>query len=149
MSRPVSRTITPNSLPALGKLCAYCENLDFRALFESESREYQHHENLDDLFNSATSGCGLCQLFRYSSEINPQGHYDEVKAGGRIFVTPKGRRWVLVGSNPNVEKTRYIEHRTQNVLCYPDIFVSEAGECWSILSCPFTGLRFWLKKAKI
>jgi hypothetical protein len=129
MSRPVSRTITPNSLPALGKLCAYCENLDFRALFESESREYQHHESLDHLFNSATSGCGLCQLFRYTSEIFPQDRYDEFRAGGRIFVRLAVRSWVLVGSNPKVEKAPYIEHRTQNVLCYPDIFVSKAGEC--------------------
>ena len=129
MSRPVSRTITTNSLPALGKLCTYCENLDFRALFESESDKYQHHESLDDLFNSATSGCGLCQLFRYSSEVNPQGYYDEVKAGGRIFVTPKGRRWVLVGSNPNVEKAPIPLPSTKKLLCLTDIYISEAGEC--------------------
>jgi hypothetical protein len=125
----MSRTITPNSLPALGKLCTYCENLDFRALFESESRAYQHHESLDDLFNSATSGCGLCQLFRYSSEIYPQGFYDEVKAGGRIFVTSKGRRWVLAGSNSNVEKAPYLGYSTEKLLCWTEIYISEAGEC--------------------
>ena len=134
MSRPVSRYITPNSLPALGKLCTYCENLDFRALFESESDKYQHHESLDDLFNSAASGCGLCQLFRYSSEINPQGHYDEVKAGGRIFVMPKERRFVLVGSNPNDGKAPFIEPFTKNWLsknwlCWTKIYISEGGEC--------------------
>ena len=129
MSRPVSRYITPNSLPALGKLCTYCENLDFRALFESESDIYQHHESLDDLFNSAASGCGLCQLFRYSSEINPQQSYDKIKAGGRILVMPEDTHWVYVGSSPNVEKAPNLKLLKKYLLCWTDIYISEGGEC--------------------
>ena len=127
MSRPVRRTVIPNSLSALGKLCTYCEDLDFRALFKSESRVYQHHESLDDLFNSATSGCGLCQLFRYSSEINGQGYVDEAKAGGRILVKCGIVYLVLVGSTSKLEVPNL--HKFDNKLCRIEIFVSKDGEC--------------------
>jgi hypothetical protein len=127
MSRPVSRTITPNSLPALGKLCTYCENLDFRDLVESESREYQHHESLDDLFKSAKSGCGICQLFHYSSEIDPQDSYDMVKAGERIWVVFTRLCWVLVISGSKVEEAPHYPH--QKLLCRIKVFVSKDGEC--------------------
>jgi hypothetical protein len=129
MSRPVRRTITPNSLPALGKLCTYCENLDFGALLREDSGFYYHHESLDDLFKSATSGCGLCQLFRYSSEINPQQSYDKIKAGGRILVMPEDTHWVYVGSSPNVEKAPNLKLLKKYLLCWTDIYISEGGEC--------------------
>lgn len=125
MSLPVGRTVTPNSLPALGKLCIYCKNLDFRALFQSEPGEYQRHESLDDLLNSATSGCGLCQLFRYSSEIDPQDRYDIVKAGGRIFVEGpwRLRSTILVGNIPKVGRIW-----GSGNLCTVDPFIIR-GEC--------------------
>lgn len=128
MSCPVRRTVTPHSLPALGKLCTYCENLDFRALSGSGSRVYQHHESLDDLFNSATSGCGLCQLFRYSYEIHPQDCYDEFKAGGRIWVKYYIGDFDLVRSTSNPERVPDL-NSLDNLLCGIEVFVSNSGEC--------------------
>jgi hypothetical protein len=128
MSCPVSRTITPNSLPALGKLCTYCENLDFRDLFESESREYQHHESLDDLFKSATSGCGICQLFRYSSEVDPRESYDKVKARGRILVAFSLPSNFVVRGRSKVEEAPRFGPRG-NLFCNIDILDPKCGEC--------------------
>ncbi len=127
MSCPVRRTVAPNSLPALGKLCIYCENLDFRALLQPESGEYQHHESLDDLFKSATSGCGICQLFHYSSEVHPQDEYDEVKAGGRILVTHYEPGVFCVKSRLKVEEEA--SDSDFNMLCRIEYLIPKDGEC--------------------
>jgi len=91
MSSARHLAISPHSLPALGNLCPCCKTLDYARLHGdydySEAHEYHHHHaGLDDLLKSAQLGCGICQLFRYSSEVNPQSPYDQVRAGGQIVV---------------------------------------------------------------
>lgn len=51
------------------------------------------------------------------------------RLGEGFFVTPEGGRWVLVGSNPNVEKAPYLEYSTEKLLCWTNIYISKAGEC--------------------